>query len=393
MAIQITLPPLGESITEATLVAWLKSVGDEVKRGEVLAEIETAKAVMPLECPADGILLAIAVEEGSPVVTRQLLAVIGERGEQWELQGNVPVQKEGAAVLIEPSGHAPAPGGERLRRVTPSARRRAAELGIDIDDVQPAQPGARVTTEDVERHAARQPDTPAAALELPSRRIALNHIRRSLAERMAQSASSIPQFSVSVEADATKLLGWQSELNRKAQADGRLSLTALLIYLAASVLPHHPLINALFDGDGIIVYDTLNIAVGMATPAGLVAPVLRAAEERDLAGIRGWLRQAADAARNGTLLPADFAGATFTISNLGMYGVREFIPLVNPPQSAILAVGAVQPALVPLSDGELLHTHRMMLTVSADHRVLSGDEVALFLVDLRQQIENCGEGG
>jgi len=392
MAVEIMLPTLGESIAEATLLRWLKRSGDEVKRGEELAEIETEKATMPIECPADGVLLAVLAEEGSVIVTRQVLAVVGPSGEKWNV---APGPEEEAALQPAVMGQAPRPSlrstlTDARQRISPGAKKLAEELGIDVQQVPPSRSGARVVTADVQRHAERLRGRAAVAIHLPSHRVLLTRVGRVMAEHMLASARLTPQFSASIEVDATQLLARREEFRRKVEAEGgEVTLTALLAYQVVRALRQHPLLNARFDGDSIVIYDTFNIGVAVTTPQGLMVPVLHRLEEMSVTGIARRLREVTIAAREGRLTPGDVADGTFTLSNLGMFGVDQFVPLVNPPQSAILGVGAARATVVPGVNERVRATYRMHLTVSADHRVLDGEAVAQFLKTLREIVERC----
>jgi len=392
MAIEITLPPLGESIREATLVKWYKQVGDQVKRGDELADVETDKATMSLECPANGVLLAVLVEEGETVVTRELLAIVGEPGEEWKGPKKPELdRKPKPATVIEVPYRTLRPEREvTQKRVSPSARRLAHELGIDINQVQPSQPGARIVTKDIEKYTEALREEGAAATDIPSHRVKLSNIRKVVAERMIDSAQDIPQFSVTAEVDASQILARLEEINQQLEESGfKVSLTALLTHLVARALVQHPMMNARFDGDGIVVYDTFNIAIAVATSDGLTAPVIHNVENKSIIEIARRLTEVSAAAREGKLTPMDISDGTFTISNLGMSGVSQFVPLVNPPQSAILGVGAALPTIVPSIDGKINKIHLMSLTVSADHRVTDGVDVAQFLATLREEFKKC----
>jgi pyruvate dehydrogenase E2 component (dihydrolipoamide acetyltransferase) len=222
--------------------------------------------------------------------------------------------------------------------------------------------------------------------ELPFQRIELSRIRKAVAERMLESARQIPQFSVSSDADVSRLLSARREL---AAQGINASLTALLVQLTARVLLQHPLLNARFAGDAILAYETVNMAVAAATPAGLVAPVIRAAEVLPLPEIARQLSELVQAARENRLSLSQVSEATFTLSNLGMHGVQQFVPLVNPPQSAILGVGAARQAVQLTPSGGIQAVWLMTLTVSADHRVLDGESAARFLAALCKEIEQA----
>lgn len=412
MATQILVPVLGEAIGEARVAAWLKRPGDAVRRGDELAELETDKANLALECPADGVLLEILASEGTLVTTGQLLAHVGRPGEATtpvaaapvavvppapSLPSDVSVPTNGgaadAAAPIEQSvATSVLPNAGERRRISPAARRMARALGIDLGRLTPSRPGARITTQDVMRLSAAQGE----GNLLPQRRQMLTEIQRVMVNRMLQSAREIPQFSVTIDADVTHLLQVQRALTGadssmggvRHQGEQAVSLTALLIYVATRALVQHPLLNARYDGDAVLLYETVNLGVAVSTPKGLVVPVLHGAERlsiRELAQRWGALVQTA---RTGRLALDQVSDGTFTLSNLGMYGVREFVPLVNPPQSAILGVGAVQPVVQPESNGTR-HVQRMSLTVSADHRVVDGAAAAAFLHDLKQRMEQA----
>jgi len=388
MATEIVLPVLGEAIGEAVLVRWYKRAGEAVRRGEEIAELETDKATLGLECPEDGVLLALMVEEGASVHIGELLAVVGQEGEVYSGREKAVEAGEADAAL---SAAAPAsPFEETEQRISPAARKRAGELGVDIRQVTPSAPGARITSEDVERYAGVKM-AEGAGTELPPFHIVeLNEVRRITARRMSESVRTIPQFSVSVESDAGSLMRTLEEVRTKGgESIPRVSLTALWVYLVGQVLPRHPLANARFDGERVLLFETVNLAVAVATPRGLVAPVIHAAERLTLSEAARQLEEAAGRAREGKLTPGDVSGATFTLSNLGMFGVGSFVPLVNPPQSAILGVGMVRTASLGLLKGETRPVQTVTLTLAADHRVMDGADAARFLGDLKSAIEGC----
>jgi len=384
MTTQIIVPALGESIVEANLLAWLKKVGDPVKRGEEIAQLETAKATMPLECPANGVLLSILVTEGTPVIPGQALAIVGQPGEVVEVEvppmASSTVPQEPVAALPQPEG--PQPTG--AQRISPAARRLADELGLDLSTILPSTPGARITTEDIQRYLKTGQAEARLVDRLPYHRVALNEVRKVVAERMSASASQIPQFSVSLEANATRMLETKKELMAKGI---EVSLTALLVQSVCRALQGHPLVNARFSEDSILVYETVNMAVAVATPHGLMAPVIHAAEKLSLQEIARQLNDLTLAARENRLSLSQVTDGTFTLSNLGMYGVSQFVPLVNPPQAAILGVGSAKAVLLPTPQGGIQPAWLTTLTVSADHRVLDGEAVAQFLGSLQKEIE------
>ncbi|MBU6352170.1 MAG: 2-oxo acid dehydrogenase subunit E2 [Chloroflexi bacterium] len=357
MSTSVLVPILGEAISEARVTTWLKQIGDPVRRGDELAELETDKAVLALECPADGLLLEILIGEGVLVTAGQLLARVGRLEE----------------VAAQPPAAQP-PAADERRRISPAARRLARQHGLDLAALAPALPGARITTHDVHRQLA-------GSNRLPQRQQLLTETQRVMATRMAQSAREIPQFSATIECDASRLLAAKEEL-----ANRSLSLTALLAGIVARVLLRHPLLNSRYAGESVILYTTVNLGIAVTTPQGLVVPVLHHAETLAAGPLAEQLTRLVQAAREGRLSLAQVSDGTFTLSNLGMYGVSHFIPLVNPPQAAILGVAGIHPTVVPTATGTR-HCQRMALTVSADHRVVDGAAAALFLQDLQHTIE------
>jgi pyruvate dehydrogenase E2 component (dihydrolipoamide acetyltransferase) len=396
MTTDILLPVLGESISEAVLMRWLKQPGNTVRRGEEIAEIETAKATLMLECPQDGVLAAVFVEPGATVAIGERLAVVARPGETLEMTGP-PAKKSGAAKpppkpKSKPETIPPIP--DEGKRISPGARRRAEELGINVLLVEPAEPGARVTSQDVERYAIAASGgrtEPAGQQDEPLFHFAeLSAIRKETARRMAESAREIPQFSVMVMADAEAITSTLFTIRERLGSGGpKMSITALLMYLLARALKAYPILNASFEQGRIKVFDTINLAVAVETTEGLTAPVIQQVEKLGLADIARCLEDSTSRARALRLSLEDVQGATFTLTNLGMYGVTQFTPLVNPPQAAILGVGAIHPVSISAPGGKANLAQVISLTVAADHRVADGADVAQFLGSLKTEIENC----
>jgi pyruvate dehydrogenase E2 component (dihydrolipoamide acetyltransferase) len=388
VATDVILPILGESISEAVIARWLKQPGDAVKRGEEIAEVESEKATLALESPANGVVLKILAGEGQRVKTNELLAIIGKPGEIIETPETLPAAD---IHLTPPSANLPAPEAvqpDREKRISPAARRRAEELGVDINHVSPAVAGGRVVSDDVDRFAASRSQElvsgPACHFE------ELNEIRRTLARRMGESAQNIPQFNVTMDVSMEAFLQALDALRPQMEASGlKLSVTGLLSYLLGQTLLKHAWLNARYNEGQVQVFETINLALAVATPQGLAAPVIYGLEKLSLVEIARRIREISRRAETNTLTMNDISNATFTLSNLGMYGVTQFVPLVNPPQAAILGVSTVRPVFVPLSGGGIALQKTLTLTVSADHRLLDGAAVADFLASLRSTIENC----
>jgi pyruvate dehydrogenase E2 component (dihydrolipoamide acetyltransferase) len=418
MATEMLVPLLGESVRQATLVTWLKKEGDAVKRGEEIANVETDKATVALECPATGVLLRIFIPEGSTIVSGQALALIGNPGESVEAMHHQLDQKPvpGAAEhqSVEEIRAKPDMSMQQ-ERISPAARRMAKKLGIRLSDLQPPASGRRIMIEDIERAYQSKQDftmapegnfhssnTSQAGAQLanaeddvravPGHRVPLTQLRKHTGQRMLESVRSIPQFSVTMEANADRLLELKETINRDVKTPAeKTSLTAMLIHLVVHALQRHPHLNATFDQESLWVYNTVNIAVAIATPNGLVAPVLHAVEFMDVHGIMRQLNLLTATARASQLSISDLSGGTFTFSNLGMFGVTQFTPIVNPPQVAILGVGCVRPGLAPSPAGGITPLSLISLTVTADHRAVDGVEVAEFLGDLCNLIGNCSD--
>ena len=382
MSTQVLIPILGEAIVDAQLVTWFKEPGQIVQRGDELAELETDKATLTVECPANGVLLSVLTSPGARVFPGQVIAIVGQPGEEVPALSSTELTKpeHDLRSISDPIENQI---GEREKRVSPAARKLAREAGIDLSMVTPTDPGARITSEDVQRYLD-QINRENPPMSLPAyHRLELTTIRRALANKMMESASQIPQFSVSIDVNADHLLAYKARLKELGQD---ISLTSIFICVIPQVIQRHPMINSRYDIGSILIFETVNIAVAVATPQGLVAPIIYTVENLDINEISNQLDHIIKSARENHLRLDQLTNATFTISNLGMYGVNQFIPLVNPPQAAILGIGGIRKTI--LATGQILDGASLMsLTVSADHRILDGVYVAQFLADLREVLE------
>ncbi|MDQ2849321.1 MAG: 2-oxo acid dehydrogenase subunit E2 [Actinomycetota bacterium] len=413
----VIMPRLSDTMTEGILSSWLKNEGDEVHRGDVLAEIETDKATMELEAYEDGILTKIVVQEGATVPIGEVIATIGEPGDSVGSAAAEPPEKFDAAAP-DVAGHGPdsstqvAPSDVRVR-ATPLVRSLAREQGIDLSTVHGSGPGGRIIRADladldttsavaqptlpapkhppapVDKPAPAAQQTPAAAV-LPAgkddEKIPLTAIRRITAERLTQSAAA-PHFHLTVVVDVTPLLRFRAEVNTQLAADGvKITITDLLIRACAVVLRAHPEVNAAWGGDHIVRRGHVNIGIAVAIDDGLIVPVVRDADRKTAREIGVEARELAGRARAGRLTPDEFSGGTFTISNLGMFGISEFTAVINPPEAAILAVGSSVETPV-VRDGQVTVTTTMRLTLTVDHRVIDGATGAQFLRDMVRVIE------
>jgi pyruvate dehydrogenase E2 component (dihydrolipoamide acetyltransferase) len=412
MATEIKLPRLGQGMEAGTIVKWLKSEGDKVEKGEPLYELDTDKVTQEVEADASGVLLKIAVREGEVPVGRTV-AVIGEQGEDVsELE-----QKEAASEEAEQSAEKPAvapkrePERERGRqastddavteikepvqsnggrvKASPLARRIARERGVDLAEIRGTGPDGRIVAEDVERAGASpQPQTqqPVAKPEA-AERVPLTSVRKTIARRLTQ-AWQAPVFQIAMTADMTRALEVRARLVEQ-HPDERPTVSDLLTKVSAVALMRHRDLNATWGGDAIDLHPSANVGIAVAAPQGLVVPVITGCERRSIAEIAAARAEVVERARNGKLQQSDLEGGTFTISNLGMYGVDRFIAVLNPPQVAILAVGAAEERPVA-RDGELVVRSTMELTLTCDHRAVDGATGADFLRTVKTLLEEPG---
>jgi pyruvate dehydrogenase E2 component (dihydrolipoamide acetyltransferase) len=386
MPISVVMPALEMAQETGKLIAWLKKEGDRVSKGEPLLEIETDKAIMEIESPGEGVLGGVKAEAGAEIPVGQTIAWILRPGE------NVPIDqpvsqsgrhKEHPSSQAVPVTTEVAAKSVAQIKVSPKARRLARELKVDLTGVRGSGAGGEILASDIEAAAgalAKQ-QLPAAQTSTDS----LSTIARLMAERTTQSWTSVPHFFVVREVDAGALNGVRVQIAAafENKQSLRITHTDLLIALLARVLARHPRVNASWTGDGIHNNADVNIGLAMAVEDGVVAPVIPGADRLDLGQIAAQRKDLTERARAGKLRPADLAGGTFTISNLGMYNVDAFTAIIIPPQAAILAVGRIADRVVPF-EGKPAIRPMLTLTLSADHRVIDGARAALFLDELVQ---------
>jgi pyruvate dehydrogenase E2 component (dihydrolipoamide acetyltransferase) len=422
MATEVKLPRLGQGMESGTIVKWLKSEGEKVEKGEPLYELDTDKVTQEVEAEASGVLLKIAISSGEVEVGRTI-AVIGEQGEQVEVEptergGNgsaaqeVPdkAQEEGSPARArqqerERGRRAPTedmgdqvadirrPAGDNGGRIkaSPLARRIARERGIDLSAVAGTGPDGRVVAEDVERTAASGAPValPAAVSEVEGVEVQqLTSMRKTIARRLTE-AWEAPVFQLGITVDMSRALPLRERLV-DLHGDGvKPTISDLLTKICAAALMRHRAVNALYKGDAVELYPTANIGIAVAVPNGLVVPVIPGCERKSIAEIAAARATIVGRAREGKLQQADLDGGTFTISNLGMYGIERFIAVLNPPQAAILAVGSIEDRVVAV-DGQPAVRPRMELTLTCDHRAVDGATGAEFLRDVKAFLEEPG---
>lgn len=407
MAEIITMPKMGFDMKEGTLVQWTKQVGDKVSAGDVIAVIESDKANVEVTSFKEGVLRQLLVEVGSVVPVGQPIAVVGAPDEEISLPAAAAAPPaEAAAPPVEATAplvateveEVVAPGEEGRLLASPTARRMARELGIDLSEVRGSGPGGRIIKSDIE-HYLRERERAAAAAPppIPTPRYVptgeeyqverATPMRQTIARRMVESKQQAPHFYLTVDVDMEAAVALRQQLNELLPEDGKISINDLVIKAVAVALRQYPRLNAAYAGDEIHIHNRVNIGIAVARETGLLITVIKDCDRLSLAEIASQARQLVARARQGRMAADDMVGGTFTISNLGMYGIEEFAAIINPPQAAALAVGALRRTPVVGPDGQLVAGTRMKLTISADHRVTDGAEAAQFLGAVKTALE------
>jgi pyruvate dehydrogenase E2 component (dihydrolipoamide acetyltransferase) len=415
MATNILMPALSPTMTEGNLARWLKQEGERIKAGDVIAEIETDKATMEVEAVDEGILGRILVPAGTQgVKVNDVIAVLVEAGEAVPAAGAAPKAAAAPAAapapVTAPVAAAPAPvaapaSGDRVF-ASPLARRMAAQAGVDISKIAGSGPNGRIVKADVDAALSRGPAPVAAAapalaaaprpaapaaITAPHTAVPNSSIRKVIARRLAESKATIPHFYVSTDVEIDALLKIRADLNARSPKDGpgayKLSVNDLVIKATAVTLRRFPNVNAMWTEDAILQLHDVDISVAVSIPDGLITPIVKNADIKGLAAISTEMKDLAVRAKSGKLKPEEFQGGGFSISNMGMYGVRDFAAIINPPQAGILAVSAGEQRPV-VKNGALAIATVMTLTLSVDHRVIDGALAAEFLQALKRNIED-----
>ncbi len=418
MANEVKLPRLGQGMESGTIIKWLKAEGDQVEKGEPLYELDTDKVTQEVEAEASGVLLKITVAEGEADVGTTI-AVIGEQGEDVSA-----IEEETAQPVAEAAEEEGSPGAEReperergreataaeqiteIRepaqgngagariKASPLARRIARERGIELGSLKGTGPEGRVVAEDVERAAAGAPAQPAAPAPAPAppgevERVPLTSVRRTIARRLTE-AWQAPAFQIAMSADMTRAQELHGRLaERVKEGEAKPTVTDILTKACAAALMRHRAVNALWADDAIELHPNANVGIAVAIEAGLVVPVIHQAERLAIAELAAARADIVTRARDNKLRQEDLDGGTFTISNLGMFGVEQFVAVLNSPQAAILAVGAIEPKAVPTETG-FESRPLMTLTLTCDHRSLDGAKAADFLRTVKAFLEEPG---
>jgi pyruvate dehydrogenase E2 component (dihydrolipoamide acetyltransferase) len=402
----ITMPKLSDTMVEGTIARWKKKEGDTVEMGDILAEVETDKATMEMEAFDEGILKEIYVGDGGVAKVGEKVALVLGEGETVEGASAAPAAKpdlttaqprEAKAAPAAPTTAA-APGAERAK-ASPLAKKIAVERGIALEGIKGTGPGGRIVVKDLPEKGAAAAPAPAAApppkVQAPSagqgdNRVPLTGMRRVIAERLLASKTQLPHFYLSIEVDASSLMRLRKELNSANEAAGlpKLTVNDFILLAVARAASSHPYINASWAGDAIIQFASVNISVAVAVDEGLVTPVIRDANKLSLKEISVTVKDLAKRARDKKLKPEEYQGGTITVSNLGAYGIEQFFAIINPPQAAILAVGAIVKKPAVNAKNEIVVGERMTISLSGDHRVVDGAVGAEYLSTLRKLIEN-----
>ncbi|KXV58646.1 branched-chain alpha-keto acid dehydrogenase subunit E2 [Acetobacter senegalensis] len=416
MAIEVLMPALSPTMTEGTLARWLKKEGDTVSSGDVLAEIETDKATMEVEAVDEGILGKILISEGTQgVPVNAPIAILVEEGEAVPETATAP-QKDASTPsktdAVAPAQTAPkvatpsvqkspvtSPAASAALKVfaSPLAKRIAKEKGLDLAQIKGTGPNGRIVRRDVENASAKPlsassaATAPAIAAAGGSTSVPHSTMRKVIARRLSEAKSTIPHFYVSVDIELDALMALRAQLNATSPEEGpdsfKLSVNDMLVKAAAVALKRIPTVNASFTEDAMILHDDVDISIAVSIPDGLITPIVRQADKKSLKQISQETKDLVKRARAGKLKPEEFQGGTFSISNMGMYGVKDFSAIINPPQAAILAIAAGRKQPV-VKGSELAIATVMTVTLSVDHRVVDGSVAAEWLSAFRSVVES-----
>jgi pyruvate dehydrogenase E2 component (dihydrolipoyllysine-residue acetyltransferase) len=425
MATKVIMPKLSPTMEEGQISRWLKKEGDKVSMGEPLAEIDTDKATMEMQALGNGVLRKILIGEGQSAPLGQLIAVIGEPDEdiaavlseapaQPQLrdqketdepppapdvaqpQPQLQEQKEAdrpptAPNLAPPNGRQPQAAGSGRMIVSPLAARMAAEAGIDLRSLQGSGPGGRIIKRDIEAVISKPKAAPAPSYVQQAGASAYrdepaSQIRQTIAKRLVTSLGPVPHFFLTTEIEMDRAAEMRKGINA-LDPDLKISINDIIIKVAAAALIQHPQVNASYQEKVVRYYEHADVGVAVAIEDGLITPVVRAADQKSLSQIAAEVRELAERARSKKLKPEEYTGATFSVSNLGMFGIDEFTAVINPPEGAILAIGAMNAKPV-VRENEIVIRQMMRVTMSCDHRVIDGATGAKFLQTFKKILEN-----
>jgi len=409
----VRMPKMSDTMTEGVLVAWLKKVGDVVKSGDIIAEVETDKATMELENYEDGTLLYLGVKEGEAVPVDGIIAIVGEAGADYQSLLSPQAASTPAPAAPEAAASAPAataapaaaPSGDGRIKASPLAKALAKDKGVDLSQIVGSGEGGRIVKKDIDGASASSPQPVAAATQpaAPKAQPAapatpavpavgdfedtpVSQMRKTIARRLSESLFTAPHFYLTMEITMDKAMELRGKINEVSPV--KVSFNDMVIKAAALALKQHPAINSAWLGDKIRKYNYVNVGVAVAVDEGLLVPVVRDADKKTLSVIASEVKDMAGKAKDKKLQPKDWEGNTFSISNLGMFGIDEFTAIINPPDSCIMAVGGIKKVAAFKEDGSIYPTNIMKVTLSCDHRVVDGATGSAFLQTFKKLLEN-----
>lgn len=409
MAETINMPKLGFDMAEGMLVRWVKQVGEQINKGDVLAEIETDKATVEVESSVSGTVLQLIAEQGTMVPVNAPIAIVGEAGEKVESKP-VDSGSKAAAPAAAPapqSAPAPAPVAQTVSapsvgpvKASPLAKKIARDQKVDLSRIQGTGPGGRIVRRDIETAlaggaqpsvASRSAAQPAPVYQAPitaeDKSVSTTKLRQAIGRRLVESKQTIPHFYVTHEYKMEALMEMRKQINAYLPENEKASVNDFIVKAVALTLHQFPNLNATLNGNEIVQFGHVNVGVAVTVPGGLMTVVVKDADQKALRQISGEVKAMAGRARDGKVKPEDVDGSTFSTSNLGMYDVDEFIAIINPPEAAILAIGSAREVPV-VEDGQIKAGWRMRATISVDHRVSDGAEAAQFMQKLAEFLEN-----
>ena len=395
MAEIINMPRLSDTMEEGTLAKWFKKVGDSVKEGEILAEIETDKATMEFESFHDGVLLHIGIDEGSTAPVDSIIAVIGSKGEDISsiIKGVNAVEEEPKPVVEEeskPDIKQASLSNESTDRIliSPLARKLATEKGIDIKLVKGSGDNGRIIKRDIDSYKPTnysQFIQPRPSITESSNESQNSTMRKAIAKRLSDSKFSAPHYYLNIECEMDNMISFRKQFVNTQNI--KISFNDIIAKAVSLTLARHPKVNSRWYDEKIVFYDHVNLGVAVAVEDGLIVPVVKYANSKDLPEINSEIKDFAERAKNKKLTPAEIEGSTFTISNLGMFGIESFTSIINQPNSAILSIGAIIEKPI-VKNGDIVVGNTMKLTLACDHRTVDGATGSLFLKTLKEYIEN-----
>lgn len=398
MAEVIRMPKMSDTMTEGVIHTWLKKVGDDIKPGDILAEVETDKATMELENYVKGTLLHIGIPAGGAVPVDAVIAIVGQKGEDFSalLSQGAPTTAEATtkseAPVVQASTPAPAApvAGDNRIKVSPLAKKLAADKGIDIKKIPGSGDQGRIVKRDIENFKPQENELknlviPAVAGEESFEELPVSQMRKTIARRLTESKNGAPHFYLTMSIIMDKATEARKTMNEFSPV--KISMNDIVVKAVAHALQRHPMINASWLGDKIRVNRHIHIGVAVAIDDGLIVPVIKFADSKSVSHISAEVKTLADKAKNKKLQPQEFEGNTFTISNLGMFGIDEFTAIINPPDACILAVGAAKESVI-VEKGQMRAGLVMKVTLSCDHRVVDGAMGSAFLQTLKELLEN-----